>query len=399
MKMGKFLLAVLRSRVWLLLGVAGASFCLCIGYYLLAPDQYRALASLFIDPGYADGGQGAGSVAAPRGTDLDLLRSERVAQRVVESEHLVEEPALRPIYLESIDAGQAPVEALAQYLSGHFQAGTSGDGSVVQIAVTLSDPLLAMRVANAYAQAWGEVNLELRTAAIRNGVERAHEDLAVLRARLGEARARLGNNRDLAAAGTYANAQFDQLARLARDTPHHAPETAASVVGAPEGKGPASVRLPLALDGAEPFAPEYTAPVAATTTDAARATTADEEIRLAQQSLVRAEERLARLSAEGIGSPFPAHVLRAARLPQTSIKPDLKTTIGVGTMLAAFLGLIAVTLAEVLDRRVRRPGDLSRVLGLVVLGTLPATRTTQEQSKALGMAPRWLRMHRSEGAA
>jgi hypothetical protein len=105
------------------------------------------------------------------------------------------------------------------------------------------------------------------------------------------------------------------------------------------------------------------------------ATSADDEIRLAQQSLERAEERLARLSAEGVGAPFPAHLLRPARVPDTSTKPGAAVCAALGAALGVVLGLVAMLLGEFFDRRIRRPADLARGTGIVVLGNLPASRS------------------------
>ncbi len=389
----KILLAVLRARGLLLLGVTVSCLAAALAYGLLATDHYRALATLFIDPSPFDARALNGGPTAARGSELDLLRSERVAQRVVENERLVEEPALRALYLESIDAGRPPIEALAQHVAEHVDAAGSDDGGLVRLSVTLGDPALAARVANAYAQAWGEVSLELRANAIRSGVERAHEDLVSLRARLGEARARIRGDSALAAAGSRADEQFAQLSRLSTrsiappDTvvPDSVPGGAAGAIhniaatlpveaGAAGAHFDGTADSPLAGAGSEQrwdaVRREMRAGPAARAAGAA--SSADDEIRLAQQSLERAEDRLARLAAEGIGAPFPAHMLRPARVPDTSTKPALAVCAALGLAAGLFLGVLAMLLGEMLDQRVRRPADLSRIAGIVVLGNLPA---------------------------
>jgi succinoglycan biosynthesis transport protein ExoP len=390
-RIGKLLAAVLRSRAGLLVGTTGACLAAGIGYALLAADHYRASAILFVDPGALEAAAPGSSAAAVRTPDLDLLRSERVAQRVAENERLVEAPQLRRVTLAAIDDGRPPIEALAQHLAGHVDAAAGGEGGVVNLSVTLDEPQLAARVANAYARAWGEVSLELRAASIRSGIERAHEDLVALRARLGAARALHdgGDRGALAAAGARAEAQFSQLSRMAarplrrgealpaslavpavRDETVDGPAALASMPAA----GAAALGTNAALDpswGATPRASDRrAAPPAAV--EPPPAATADDEIHLAQQSLERAEERLAQLSAQGIGAPFPVHILRAARVPDASTKPTplicAATALGGGLL----LGLLAVALAERLDRRVRRATDVARGLGIVVLGNLPA---------------------------
>ncbi len=379
---------------------------------------------MFIDPSPFESGATGGAPSSALVSGLDLLRSERVAQRVVENERLAEDPALRWLYLESIDAGRQPMEALAQYLAELVEVSAGGDGGLVRLAVTMRDPELAARVANAYAQAWGEVSLELRTASIRNGVARASQDLASLRARLGEARARRGNDGALVAAGARADEQFAQLSRLSaqpmgpRAAPPAAMGTAAmstvvldwahkiAALSADSSGAPRFESVTAADDGQDAalrMAPLTDRRAAESTKSGdhgaalAPATSADEEIRLAQQSLERAEDRLARLSAESIGEPFPAHVLRPAQIPDTSTKPGWTACAGVGTALALLLGLLAVVIAENVDRRVRRASDLARGAGVVVLGDLPAVRSTGSMSGGREQSPsRWLRLHRAE---
>ncbi len=369
----KVLLAILRCRGALLLAATGSCLAAALGYSMLGADHYRAVATLLIDPSPFDTRSVNASPNAARGSDLDLLRSERVAQRVVENERLVEEPTLRHLYLQSIDAGRPPLEALAQYVAEHVEAAGSDEGGLVRVSITLGEAELAARVANAYAQAWGEVSLELRANAIRSGVERAHEDLVSLRARLGEARARVSGGTALAAAGSRADEQFAQLSRIATRAP--APVATAVSDTAPGSSGTGmrnvSAALPAASAGVAPAATGIVLPTAPAGS-AGPASTADDDIRIAQQSLERAEDRLARLSAEGIGAPFPAHVLRPAAVPQASTKPGVAICAALGLAAGLVLGLLAMVVGERLDRRVRRPSDLSRSTGIVVLGNLPA---------------------------
>jgi len=376
---GNLLIAIVRTRGVLLLAVTAVSLAAALGYALLAPDHYRAVATLFFEPGPLQAGDAAAGVAPARNSDLDLLRSERVAQRVVDNERLVQEPALRALYLQSIDAGRQPQEALAQYLAQHVDAAAGGDGALVRLAVTLDDAALAARVANAYGQAWGEVALELRAASIRSGIERANQDLASLRARLGEARARHLDDGALAAAGSRADEQFAQLSRLVSQ-PLAQQQPSALAPGSIAAVAAESSRAPVSVLPAEPpidvgtRALDHPAelPAPSRTAGSANPTSAEDEIRMAQQSLERAEDRMARLSAEGIGAPFPAHVLRPAPVPDASTKPALGVCMAIGLAAGLLLGIIAMAVAEALDRRVRRPADLARATGLVVLGSLPA---------------------------
>ncbi len=387
--MGKFILEVVRTRDLLFLAVAGACLAFAVAYGALAPDYYRATATLFVDSTSSDSVTPNGGGAA-RATDLDLLRSERVAQRVVENERLALEPGMRRLYLQSIDSHRLPSEALAQYLVEHLDVRASGDGGLVHLGVWLSEPQLAARVANAYAQAWNEVSQELHAASIRNAVERAREDLVSLRARLGEARARRATDAPLAHASSRADEQFAQLSRFASQPlpiPLAAP---VSVATGPEWEHGILAPLPaeaVNIARAEGIAPtkgsgetQLTSPSVHQVPalgerlreDASASLPPDEEVRFAQQSLERAEERLTRLAVDGVGAPFPAHLLRAAQTPEYSTKPGMPECAAIGAALGVVLGLLASAIAELSDRRVRRASDLAVGLGIVVLGNLPA---------------------------
>lgn len=379
---GRTARAILRTRLPLGGGVVALCLAAALAYAVLAKDRYEALATLFVDPSALDAGTLGVSASGVRATDLDLLRSERVAQRVVENEHLVDVPEMHDIYLANVDAGRPPIEELGHFVARQVEARAGGNGGLVRLSVTASDPQLAARIANAYAQAWGEIGLELHAASIRNGLERAHQDLVALRGRLGEARARGGDDQFLAATDARANAQFAKLSQLATSSLRRG-EAAAGLAPAAAGEPlfgtPADPSL-LADTVAAGNAPKLetaalAAPAPARAEGRAPAPlSAEEEIHLAQQSLERAEDRLARLSSEGVGAPFPVHVLLPARVPEASSKPALGACAAIGLGAGLLLALLAMALAERLDRRVRRGADVVRGLGIVVLGNLPAVR-------------------------
>jgi len=314
------------------------------------------------------------------------------------------------LYMASIDAGRQPVEALSQYVSENVRAGADGEGGLVRLAVTMPAPLLAARVANAYAQAWGEVSLELRSSAVRSGLERAHQDLVSLRARLGEARSRQGDNGAMAAAAWRADEQFAQLARLSArlldsvsrtGVPSPAGLPADDATGALPGVATAHLDVNMAGGGALDALVHGPGGTSAYAADQHSAHDGDvvsvsDEIRLAQQSLERAEQRLAHLATETIGEPFPAHLLRAAAIPQSSIKPGIAICAALGAAVGLLLGIVAAALVEMFDRRVRRPADLARVAGIVVLGNLPSGTVKKQPGNKRGRLPvSWSRLERA----
>jgi polysaccharide biosynthesis transport protein len=362
--------AVIRSRRAVLLGTAGLFLAAGLLYGWLAPERYRAVATLFLDAA-ADG---AGSASLKR-SDLDLLRSDRVAMRVAVNERLAEEPSLRPVYLGAVEASQQPLDALAHAIAGDVSAAPAGEGGIVQLAVTTSEPALAARIANGYARAWGEVATEIRAASMREAVERARRDLVSLRARLGEARARLGGGAVAESTdGGAADARFAEVSRLATRALHRSAAgedggdamEEARAAASETGLAPGGGAMPLEARAVQSESAGDPAPSAAQGA-------ADDDIRMAQHSLERAEDRLARLAAEGAGVPFPIHVLVSARTPEQSVKPSLLQCALAAAAGGLLAGLIAAFCVEAMDRRVRGERDVAGALGLVVLGNLPDT--------------------------
>ncbi|MBV8211245.1 MAG: hypothetical protein JO133_14415, partial [Burkholderiaceae bacterium] len=347
---------------WPLVAVtAAACLMVALSYAAIAPQRYTATSTLVLDP------VATGSDASLR-TELDLLRSEQVAQRVAGNLRLGDSLEARKQFLESGEARGTLPEFLAQQLAEHARVVPVGDGGLVRVSFSAAEPALAARVANAYPQAYGEVSLEMRAAAIRSGVERAGQDLALLRMHLQQARLRSAPQASFNVVALRAGEQLAHLAKLAlqsrsgvfaigSEAPEPSVPSVATALSAASSADPDSVPLPR-IDLSPPAASE----LQRRRDDSPG--TAEQELRLAQQNLERAEERLAHLSAESVGAPFPAQLLVSASVPQASSKPGTLTLAAIGTAAGLLLGLMAAMVAERLDRRVRRIEDVARLLGV-----------------------------------
>lgn len=361
--------AVVACRWHVVAGAGAACLTVAAAYSVLAPDRYTATATVMLDP-VAFGG--AASDASLH-TELDLMRSERVAQRVVANLRWSDNTVARNLFLESGDTRRTLSEFLAQQAMKHVSAQPLGDGGIVGVSFTSQDPEFAAQVANTYPQAYGEVSLEMRAAAIRSGVERADRDLAMLRVHLEQARMRRSES---GADSTAARAgeQLERLAQLALQSSKRL-FNAPSLEQLPQ---PVPIAFAEAADDAQGLAQLASVAVGARNAAASERPAAgaagsrDQDLRLAEANLERAEDRLSRLSAESIGAPFPVHLLVAATAPRTSSKPELAVCAAVGAAGGLLIGLIMALLIEMFDRRVRRSEDLSRNLGIAVLGDLPA---------------------------
>jgi len=164
MTFGQFL-SILRAR-WL---VALLVFCLIVAttlvVSLLLPKQYKAVASVVVDfkPDPVSAVMYAG-MASPgfMATQVDIIQSDRVAQRVVRNLKLNENPQVRQQWLEETK-GEGSIESwLASVFQKQMDVVPSRESSVISVGYKAADPRFAAGLANAFVQAYIDTALELR---------------------------------------------------------------------------------------------------------------------------------------------------------------------------------------------------------------------------------------------
>ncbi len=165
MSFGQFL-SILRARWWLALLVLLLTLASTLGASLLVARQYTATASVVVDfkpdpiSAFAFGG---GASPAYMATQVDIIRSERVAQRVVRNLKLNENPQVRQQWQDET-RGQGSIEAwLGGVFARQMDVVPSRESSVISISYKAPDPRFAAGLANAFAQAYIDTSLDLRT--------------------------------------------------------------------------------------------------------------------------------------------------------------------------------------------------------------------------------------------
>jgi chain length determinant protein EpsF len=167
------LLVILRAR-W---QIAAAIFIFVVALVAFAsiiwPKQYTATASVVIDS-KSDPLNSAGNAAAGGGqavatyvnTQADIIASERVAQRVVKALKLDQQPDARKIWAQGAN-DDISVTVAKYLLEKKIRVAPTHDSpthasNVIEIAITWSDPVTAAALANGFAQAAIETNIELK---------------------------------------------------------------------------------------------------------------------------------------------------------------------------------------------------------------------------------------------
>ena len=187
-------LQVVWARKWLVLGLLVLVSTAGIVTTMLLPRQYTAESTMVvemrIDPVL---GALAPSLAAPgyMATQIEIIRSERVASRVVQMMGIEKSPKAVQQWREATDA-KIPIE---RYFAGLLQRGLGVEvvrgSNLINVTFSAPDPQFAQAAANAFIQAYLDVSVELRIAPAKQSAAFLDEQTKVLRANLEAAQAKL----------------------------------------------------------------------------------------------------------------------------------------------------------------------------------------------------------------
>jgi chain length determinant protein EpsF len=165
------LLLILRARYLAVLLVFALTVAITVAVNLVLPKQYTASAAVVVDVKSPDPvtGQMLQGMIAPgyMATQVDIINSDRVAKAVVTLLKLDQNAAVQAQW-QAATHGQGQLIA---WLSGALQKDLDvkpkRESNVITINYTGTDPDFAAAVANGFAQAYINVNLDLRLAPAR----------------------------------------------------------------------------------------------------------------------------------------------------------------------------------------------------------------------------------------
>lgn len=164
MTFGQFL-AILRARFWSALLVFAVTVGTTVGVSLVLPKKYTATATVVMDlkPDPVTAAM-YGGMASPAmmATQVDVLQSDRVAQRVVRNLKLTENPQVRAQWLEDAEGKGSIEQWLGQTFQKSMDVKPSRESSVIAVSYKAADPNFAAALANAFVQAYLDTTLELR---------------------------------------------------------------------------------------------------------------------------------------------------------------------------------------------------------------------------------------------
>lgn len=187
-------LLVLRLRWWVILLVFVGTLGVTYGVTINLPKQYTAETSLLLDvrsdplvatlmPNLSTG--------AFMATQAEILRSDRVAAKVVERLGLASDQAAVDQWRKATE-GRVPIETyFGKMLEGGLTVEPGRTSAVMTVTYTGGDPKFAAAAANTFAKAYIDLTVELRMAPAREFAGFFDERLKALREELDAAQSRL----------------------------------------------------------------------------------------------------------------------------------------------------------------------------------------------------------------
>lgn len=191
----RLFLLILRERWKVALLVFLLALGAGYGVSLYLPKRYVAEATVMADVRSPDpisallggGGAGLGSM----GTQVDIIKSDRVARKVVRILKLNENPMVRQMWIHQTDGKGRLEDWISELMQRGLKVTPSRDSSIISISYQGQDPAFVATVANAYAEAYIEASVELKVEPARQYAEWFGDQAKVLRENVEKAQAKL----------------------------------------------------------------------------------------------------------------------------------------------------------------------------------------------------------------
>ena len=165
------LLLILRARAKVVLFTLFATVLTTLVISLIMPKKYTADSAVVIDVKSPDPVAGLllPGLITPgyMATQVDIITSDRVAQRVVKLLRLDEGAESKEKWQDATDGKGDMAAWLASSLQKDLDVKPARESNVISISYTATEPALAAAIANAFAQAYIDVNLEIKVEPAR----------------------------------------------------------------------------------------------------------------------------------------------------------------------------------------------------------------------------------------
>lgn len=194
MNFTQFLL-ILNARKSVILGVLLFTVAVTAAVSLWLPKEYTATTTLIIDSKSKDPftGQLMPSQMFPgyMATQVDVIQSANVAQKVVRELKLAESPGTHEQFMRATKGKGDINQWLADLLLKKVSVEPARESSVISIAFTGTEPRFSAVIANAFAKAYVETSLDLRLEPAKQTAAWFDQQIIQLRQKLDDAQQKL----------------------------------------------------------------------------------------------------------------------------------------------------------------------------------------------------------------
>lgn len=194
MNLSQFFL-ILKARKWIVLLASIITVVTTLGISLILPKTYKATASVLlnykgVDPvsGLTMPGQLLPGYMA---TQVDIISSKNVALRVVDQLGLAQNPAVVEQFKEAANGKGTVRDWLADLLLKKLDIVPARESSVVEISFRGADPTFVAAVANAFADEYQKISVQLKVEPMKKASAYFNEQLKQLRDNVESAQSRL----------------------------------------------------------------------------------------------------------------------------------------------------------------------------------------------------------------
>lgn len=164
---------------------------------LILPEEYTATTAVVLDVKSPDpiAGMVLPGLMAPgyMATQMDIITSDRVTTRVIKMLRMDENPTIQEQWKEATEGKGKITPWLAALLQKKLDVKPSRESNVIAISYSGGSPEFAAAMANAFAQAYIDVNLELRVEPARQNAKWFDEQSKQYRERLDTAQKALSD--------------------------------------------------------------------------------------------------------------------------------------------------------------------------------------------------------------
>jgi chain length determinant protein EpsF len=196
MTLQQFLL-ILRARYKVALLALFLTVATTAVVNLLLPRQYTASTAVLLDvksPDQVTGLMLQGLMTPGyMATQVDIINSDRTAKAVVKVLRMDENASVREQWMQATKGNGQLIDWLASLLQKNLDVKPSRESNVININYTGTDPEFSATVSNAFAQAYINVNLDLRVAPARQYAAFFDEQTKAARDRLEKAQKALSD--------------------------------------------------------------------------------------------------------------------------------------------------------------------------------------------------------------